>query len=113
MRNRLILTAGLVACAVQARAFAQENWKTVTVEVYLPHCGRLFIEGQRMSSKGPKRHFVSPPLPPGKYVYTIEAVVPGPHGPQTIVRRLDVRPGDFESIDLRRARRTPGRRRRI
>ncbi|HVX62287.1 MAG TPA: methyltransferase domain-containing protein [Pirellulales bacterium] len=101
MMNGLILAAGLLACAVQSRAFAQEDRKTITLEVYLPHTARLFIQGQPMSSQGPKRVFVSPPLPPGKYAYHIEAIVPGPHGPQTVGRRLDVRPGDFESIDLR------------
>jgi Methyltransferase domain len=59
-----------------------------------------------MSFKAPMRRFVSPPLPPGKYTYTIKAIIPGPDGPQTVTRRIDVRPGDFESIDLR----APGKR---
>jgi SAM-dependent methyltransferase len=50
--------------------------------------------------------FVSPPLPPGKYTYTIKAIIPGPNGPRTVTRQIDVRPGDFESIDLR----DPGKR---
>ena len=33
--------------------------------------------------------------------YTIQAVIPGLPGPGTVTRRIDVRPGDFESIDLR------------
>src|SRR5437773_6612790 len=51
--------------------------------------------------------FDSPPLPPGKYIYTIKAVTPGPNGPATVTRRIDVRPGDFESIDLREAGKRP------
>src|SRR5207248_1026238 len=33
--------------------------------------------------------------------YTIKAIIPGLDGPRTVTRRIDVRPGDFESIDLR------------
>jgi uncharacterized protein (TIGR03000 family) len=97
----MILAAGLLVCAISASAVAQEYRKTVTIEVYLPECARLFIEGREMSSKGPKRRFVSPPLKPGKYVYAIKAITPGPQGRRTVARRIDVRPGDFESIDLR------------
>ena len=104
--RNLILTAGLFACLIPAGTFAQEYRKTVTVEVYLPEGARLFIEGQETRSKGPMRRFVSPPLPPGKYTYTIKAIIPGPNGPRTVTRRIDVRPGDFESIDLRE----PGKR---
>lgn len=101
MRRNLILAAGLFACAIPAGAFAQESRKAVRIEVYLPQCARLFIEGQETWSQGPKRRFVSPPLPPGKYVYTIKAIIPGRDGPRIVTRRIDVRPGDFESIDLR------------
>lgn len=97
----LILAAGLIVWPIAAGTFAGEFRQTVRVEVYLPPCARLFIEGQEMKSQGPKRRFVSPPLSPGKYVYTIQAVIAGRDGPQTVTRRLDVRPGDFESIDLR------------
>jgi hypothetical protein len=47
------------------------------------------------------RNFESLPLSPGKYTYTIKAIVPGSHGLQTINRSIEVQPGDFESIDLR------------
>jgi uncharacterized protein (TIGR03000 family) len=106
MRRNLILAAGLFACLIPAGSFAQEYRKTVTVEVYWPEGARLFIEGREMRSDGPMRRFVSPPLPPGHYTYTIQAIIPGPHGPRTVTRRIDVRPGDFESIDLRE----PGKR---
>ena len=76
--HNLILAAGLFACLIPAGTFAQESRKTVTVEVYLPEGARLFIEGQETRSKGPMRRFVSPPLPPGKYTYTIKAIIPGP-----------------------------------
>jgi uncharacterized protein (TIGR03000 family) len=101
MWRSLILAASLLACLIPARADAQDWRKTVTVEVYLPEGARLFIEGQETSFKGTMPRFVSPPLPPGKYTYTIKAILPGPNGSQTVTRRLDVRPGDFESIDLR------------
>ena len=101
MWRNLILAIGLCACVLSAGTFAEEDRRTVTVEVYLPAGARLLIEGQETRSQGVKRRFVSPRLPPGKYTYTIEAIVPGPNGPRTVTRRLDVRPGDFESIDLR------------
>jgi uncharacterized protein (TIGR03000 family) len=106
MRRNLILAAGLFGCVIRAGAFAQEYPKTVTVEVYLPADARLFIEGQETKSTGPMRRFVSPPLPPGKYTYTIKAIIPDPKGPRTVTHQIDVRPGDFESIDLR----APGKR---
>ena len=103
---RILILAGLIVCVILAGAFAQEDLKTVTVEVYLPEGARLFIEHQEMKFTAPMRRFVSPPLLPGKYVYTIKAIIPGPNGPRTVTRRIDVRPGDFESIDLR----APGKR---
>lgn len=99
-RNR-ILAAGLFVCLVPAGTLAQERRKTVTVEVYVPEGARLFFEGQQTRSTGPKRRFVSPPLAPGKYTYTLKAIIPSRNRPRTITRRIDVRPGDFESIDLR------------
>jgi uncharacterized protein (TIGR03000 family) len=79
----------------------QPSRKTVILEVLLPDSARLFIEGEETKVTGSMRKFESPPLPPGNYTYTIKAIIPGPKGPQTITRRIDVRPGDFESIDLR------------
>lgn len=103
---RHLVLAAVFACLMTSAAFAQGYRKIVTVEVYLPEDARLFIEGRETKSKGPKRRFVSPPLAPGKYTYTIKAIMPGRDGPQTVERRIDVRPGDFESIDLR----PPGKR---
>jgi uncharacterized protein (TIGR03000 family) len=101
MWRKLFLTAGLLACLIRAGAFAQDDRKTVTIEVYVPEDARLLIEGQETRSRGPMRRFESPPLPPGKYTYTIKAIIPGPNGPRAVTQRVDVRPGDFESIDLR------------
>jgi uncharacterized protein (TIGR03000 family) len=101
MWRDLILAAGLFACVIPASTSAQEYGKTITVEVYQPEGARLFIEGRDTSFKGAMRRFVSPPLPPGKYTYNIKAIIPGAGGPRTVTRRIDVRPGDFESIDLR------------
>ena len=113
MWRNLILAVGVFACLIAAGTFAQEDRKTVTVEVYMPEGARLFIEGQETTFKGPMRRFESPPLAPGKYTYTIKAIIPGPNGPRTVTHRIDVRPGDFESIDLRRVGPTAHHRRRI
>ena len=101
MWRKEILAAGLFACAIPAATFAQDYRKTVMLEVYLPQGARLFIEGQKMRPQGAMSRFVSPPLPPGKYTYTIQAITPGINGLRTVTRQIDVRPGDFESIDLR------------
>jgi uncharacterized protein (TIGR03000 family) len=99
--RNLLLGAGLFACLIPAGTIAQDKRMTVTVEVYVPEAARLFIEGQDTKSTGSMRRFVSPPLSPGKYIYTIKAIIPGPDGPRTVTSQIDVRPGDFESIDLR------------
>jgi uncharacterized protein (TIGR03000 family) len=101
MRRNLVLAAGLFACLIPAGTFAQEDRKTVTVEVYLPQGARLFIEGQEMRASAPMVRYESPPLAPGKYTYTITAIVPDPNGRRTVTNVLDIRPGDFESIDFR------------
>jgi len=106
MGRKVNLAVGLVACLIAAGTFAQEYWRTVTLEVYLPEGARLFIEGQPIRFSGPVCRFVSRPLPPGRYTYTLTAVVSGPTGPRTVTRRVDVRPGDFEAVDLRE----PGKR---
>jgi uncharacterized protein (TIGR03000 family) len=101
MWGNMILAAGLFVGLAPAGTLAQEWQKTVTVEVYVPEGARLFFEGQETRSTGPKRRFVSPPLPPGKYTYTLQALIPSRNGPRTVTRQIAVRPGDFESIDLR------------
>jgi uncharacterized protein (TIGR03000 family) len=101
MWRNLILAASLFACLIPDGTSAQEYRKTVTVEIYVPENARLFVEGQEAVLTGPRFCFVSPPLARGKYTYTIKAILPGTNGPRTVTRQVDVRPGDFESIDLR------------
>src|SRR5437764_2046976 len=103
MWRKLMLAAGLSACLIPVGTFAQDYRKTVTLEVYLPQDARLFIEGQERKFTAPMSRFTSPPLSPGKYIYTIKAIIPCANGPRTVTRQIDVRPGDFESIDLRPA----------
>jgi uncharacterized protein (TIGR03000 family) len=107
MWRNWVLAAGLFAGLIPAGARAQDYHETVMVEVYLPEGARLFIEGQEMRCRPPMCRFVSPRLRPGKYTYTITAISPGPTGPRTLTRRIDVRPGDFESIDLREQGKRP------
>lgn len=85
---------------------AEEDWRTVMVEIYVPDDTKLFFEGRETKSTGTMRRFLSPPLPPGKYSYTLKAIISGPNGPRRVTHRIDLRPGDFESIDLRE----PGKR---
>jgi uncharacterized protein (TIGR03000 family) len=106
MWRSFIRTSGLIVWLIAAGALAQDERKTVTVEIYAPEGARLFIEGREASFKPPMQRYVSPPLAPGKYTYTIKAIIPRADGAQTVTRQLDVRPGDFESIDLR----PPGKR---
>jgi uncharacterized protein (TIGR03000 family) len=100
-RTALVL-AGLIGLIVLARpAPGQSPRTTVILEILLPEDARLFIEGQAMPVAGWMSRFESAPLAPGKYTYTVKAVIPGPNGPQTVTRIIDVRPGDFEAIDFR------------
>src|SRR5579863_5409533 len=101
MWRNLLLAAGLLASVIAVDTFAEDYRKTVTIEVYLPEGARVFLDGQEMRSQGSMRRFTSRPLASGKYIYTVHAIIPGPNGPETVTRRIDVRPGDFESIDLR------------
>jgi uncharacterized protein (TIGR03000 family) len=86
---------------MSACTFAQEPGKTITIEIYQSPGTRLFIEDQEATFAGSMHRFVSPPLPPDKYIYTIRAILPGSGERETVTQRIDVRPGDFESIDLR------------
>src|SRR5262249_34884635 len=107
MRRTSILAAVVFACLIPGAALALDFRKTVTLEIYVPADARLFIEGVDTRSTGSMRRFISPPLAPGKYVYTVKAIIPGPNGARTVTSRVDVRPGDFESIDLREPDKRP------
>jgi uncharacterized protein (TIGR03000 family) len=102
MPRTVLVLACLIGLGASAPpALGQSSRKTVILEILLPDDAQLFIDGKKTNATGPMRTFESAPLAPGKYTYTIQAIVPGPKGPQTITRRIDVRPGDFESLDLR------------
>jgi uncharacterized protein (TIGR03000 family) len=99
MARTSLLLAGFLTAVVSISA--QAPGKTVTLEVWVPDNAKLYVEGQETRATGAMRIFVSPPLADGKYVYTLKAVVPGPQGPQVVTRQVDLRPGDFEMVDLR------------
>lgn len=102
MPRRMLFLAGLIGVFLSSRpAAGQAEGKTVILEVLLPADARLFINGHNTKTNGWQRTFESPPLRPGKYAITVEAILPGPKGPQTITRRIEMQPGDFESLDLR------------
>ncbi len=90
---------GLMVAAWPAQG--QSRRTTVILEVLLPEAARLFIEGKEFGATAGIRRFESPPLRPGKYTYTVTAILPGPKGPEKITRKIDVRPGDFEAVDFR------------
>jgi uncharacterized protein (TIGR03000 family) len=101
MVRSLVAFAGIIAVlAMTSGTFAQPG-KVVTLEVWLPDNAALYVEGRPTQTTGPVRTFVSPPLPAGKYTYTLSAVVPGPQGAKVVTRQVDIRPGDFELVDLR------------
>ena len=102
MFRAVLAVACLIGITEEARtAFGQSTRKTVILEVLAPEDARVFIENQDTQSTGALRRFESPPLSPGKYTYTVKAIISGTNGPQTITRIVDVRPGDFEEIDFR------------
>ncbi|HVJ81102.1 MAG TPA: TIGR03000 domain-containing protein, partial [Planctomycetia bacterium] len=99
-------TAHLFACLIAwsiaaSPANCEPPRTTVILEVLLPEDARLFIEGVDTRSTGSMRRFESTPLSPGKYVYSLKAIIPGTNGAETVTRVVDVRPGDFEEIDFR------------
>jgi uncharacterized protein (TIGR03000 family) len=100
-RTFLVLAVLTGLLRLTGLAPAQAPGKTVQLEIWVPENARLFIEGQETRATGALRRFESPPLPPGKYTYTLKAVVPGPKGELVTTRTVDVRPGDFEMVDLR------------
>lgn len=101
LRNLLSVACLIGTCADARPAFGQSTRKTVILEILAPEDARLLIEDQDTQSAGSVRRFESPRLSPGKYTYTLKAVIAGPNGAQTMTRIVDVRPGDFEEIDFR------------
>jgi uncharacterized protein (TIGR03000 family) len=102
MSRIILFLAGVIGLGPAADGiFAQTAGKTIILEVFVPENARLFIEGKETRSRGIVRRFESPPLPAGKYSYKLKAIIPTPDGPRVVTRSVDVRPGDFESVDLR------------
>jgi len=101
MPKAMLVWVLLLAAGGPRLAHGQAGRTTVILEVLLPEDARLFIEDQEMPGRGALRRFESGPLSPGKYTYTLKAIVAGPNGAQTMTRDIDVRPGDFEEIDFR------------
>jgi uncharacterized protein (TIGR03000 family) len=96
-----LFLAGLSVLVLPGAALPQSPGKRVKLEILVPEQARLFIEGKETTSSGPIRLFESPPLVDGKYTYTLKVIIPGRNGPRVITRQIDVRPGDFEMVDLR------------
>src|SRR5438132_10995767 len=85
MPRTVLVLACLIGLGLSARpALGQSPRKSILLEILLPEDARLFVEGQDTKTSGSMRRFESPPLPPGKYTYTIKAIVSGAKGPQTI-----------------------------
>lgn len=101
LRTVLLLMALIGVMTLAWPALGQSPRKTVILELLLPEAARLFIEGKEFAATAGLRTFESPPLRPGKYTYTVMVILPGANGPKKITRRIDIRPGDFESIDFR------------
>jgi len=109
MLRTLVAVACLIGISADARpALGQSTRKTVILEVLVPEDARVLIENNDTQSTGAIRRFESPPLSPGKYTYTVTAIIAGPNGAEAVTRVVDVRPGDFEEIDFRPRR--PGER---
>ena len=104
-KDFLVRTVLAIVCVIGAGAArpasGQTTRTTVILEVLAPEDARVFIENEDTRSRGALRRFESPPLAPGKYTYTVRAIIEGPNGEQTATRVVDVRPGDFEEIDFR------------
>jgi uncharacterized protein (TIGR03000 family) len=72
------------------------------VDVRLPATATLEIEGKKTTSTGELRHFVSPPLTPGKkYTYTLKATWKAADGKeQTRTQTVQVYPGKTTEVDF-------------
>src|SRR5947209_2702342 len=81
MWPNVLLAASVFLCFISASTTSAQDFRsTVTLEIYLPEAARLFIEGREVKPTGAMSRFVSPPLPAGKYTYTVKAIIPGSTG---------------------------------
>jgi uncharacterized protein (TIGR03000 family) len=72
-----------------------------TLRVTLPADATLKVDGYTTRSTSGTRTFVTPPLEPGKvYHYTLTAELPGGSQPETVSKRVEVRPGAETNVTL-------------
>jgi uncharacterized protein (TIGR03000 family) len=98
-RGQLLALDGLkeTATAREAQTGAEE---VISLVVRLPADAVLVIDGNKTKSTGEERRFVTPPLPVGgRYHYTLKATSQG----KEVARRIELRHGRENSIDLRPA----------
>jgi uncharacterized protein (TIGR03000 family) len=76
--------------------------RTATLRVRLPADAKLVIDGNATRQTGALRHFVSPPLEPGKsYHYTLEWTYSKDGKPVTQKKVVHVKAGDDKEVNLR------------
>lgn len=80
------------------------NGKQVRMQIMLPDANAdLFIQGQKMTSKGSLRVFDSPNLESGKsYIYTVKMQRAIDGKTQEEIRNVDVQAGNMISVDFTR-----------
>ncbi len=76
-------------------------WQKAYITVLLPDANaQVLIDGNRMTSTGIIRRFISPPLDPGRYTYEIRASWTD-RTPVTQFRTVMVSPGSQSVVDFR------------
>jgi len=90
-----------VASTVVARAAVPAD-STADVNVRVPADAKLYFEGIPMELTGPDRHFVTPPLTPGRnYQYDVRAVWNDDQGHEVVQdRKVPVRAGGRVTVDF-------------
>jgi uncharacterized protein (TIGR03000 family) len=94
-------TSTIVTAATVTREVVPVN-VTADVNVRLPADAKLYFEGIPMEQTGPERHFVTPPLTPGRnYQYDVRAVWTDNQGREVVQdRKVPVHAGDRLTIDF-------------
>jgi uncharacterized protein (TIGR03000 family) len=73
------------------------------MDVRVPANAEVWIEGQRMQTRGTNREFQSPPLTPGRaYTYDLRARWTGANGPVDQTKQITVHAGDRVNVDFAR-----------
>jgi uncharacterized protein (TIGR03000 family) len=74
---------------------------TARIEIQVPSDAQVLIEGQKMTSTGESRRFVTPPLTPGRvYSYDIRVILKENGREVTTDRHITVRAGDQQKLDF-------------